>query len=320
MALLSNWLIILINGLFLSFVSSSVSSQDGCYFNRLTKLQVSNWYCEGLFALKSFIFQPEMSRSALVSTSTDRMLSSKYLRVTLKSLTPIKRFVMKAVSESEPDMAGLGTWYLPFQDNTLSPTSRYLNCSDSSHNTVINSPDIQAASQTVLYFQWMPDWNYEGYVRFRSIVVTGNNLDWEEATPIEVKIIKKEKSSSPTQRPNESSTSEDSLRENTTLIQSETEDPSVIYVDTTRWSHSHSHPHTHRDSDIGGGSSTLMGQEKTSSGIMSRVTESYERLEAEHGGWRKSRNGAETFLPNLKVNFFPLYLFSMQLTSIISCQ
>ena len=91
MALLSNWLSILINGLSLSLVSSSVSSQDGCYFNRLIKLQVGDWYCEGLFALKSCIFQPKMSRSALVSTSMDRMLASQYLRVTLKSLTPIKK-------------------------------------------------------------------------------------------------------------------------------------------------------------------------------------------------------------------------------------
>ena len=105
MALLSNWLSILINGLSLSLVSSSVSSsvssQDGCYFNRLIKLQVGDWYCEGLFALKSCIFQPKMSRSALVSTSTDRMLASQYLRVTLKSLTPIKKKKKEKIEEKK---------------------------------------------------------------------------------------------------------------------------------------------------------------------------------------------------------------------------
>ena len=101
MALLSNWLSILINGLSLSLVSSSVSSQDGCYFNRLIKLQVGDWYCEGLFALKSCIFQPKMSTSALVSTSMDRMLASQYLRVTLKSLTPIKKKKKEKIEEKK---------------------------------------------------------------------------------------------------------------------------------------------------------------------------------------------------------------------------
>ena len=227
-----------------------------------------------------------MSSSALISTSTDHMLDSQYLRVTLKSLTPINRFVMKAVIPTDLDMAGLGSWYLPFQDNkintALSPTSRYLNCSDTSHNTVTNSPDILADSHTVIYFQWMPEQDYESYVRFRALVVTGNNVDWEEATPIEVKI------SSPTWRPKETTTS-----------RPEKEDP-TIEVDTTRWSHNHNH------SD--GESSTLMNHEEISSVILPRATESYEMLEAEHGGWSKSKNGADHFQPKLlKVYFFPIF-------------
>ena len=237
-----------------------------------------------------------MSRSALVSTSTDRMLDSQYLRVTLKSLTPINRFIMKAVNQTDLDMAGLGTWYLPFQDNNintnLSPTSRYLNCSDSLHNTVTNSPDIVPDSHTVIYFQWMPEQDYEGYVRFRSLIQTGNNVDWEEATPIEVKIIKNEISS-----PIESSTSGESLRENTTS-RPEKEVP-LIDVDTTRWSHDHHHD------DIGGESSTLTNQEQE----ISRVTESYERLEAEHGGWRKPKSGAQHSQPKFKVHFVPLFIY-----------
>ena len=234
--------------------------------------------------------QPEMSSSALISTSTDSMMDSQYLRVTLKSLTPIRRFVMKAVNQTHLDMAGLGTWYLPFQDNNintgLSPTSRYLNCSDSLHNTVTNSPDIPADTETVIYFQWMPEQNYRGYVRFRALVVTGNNVDWEEATSIEVRI-----SSSPTRRPNHS------VGDRTTS-QPETEDP-TIDVDTTRWSHNHNH--------IGGETSTLTSNEEISSVVLPRVTESYEMLEAEHGGWRKSKNGEENVHAKLKL-FFPLYL------------
>ena len=243
-----------------------------------------------------------MSRSALVSTSTDRMLDSQYLRVTLKSLTPINRFVMKAVNQTDLDMAGLGTWYLPFQDNNIntnrSPTSRYLNCSDSIHNTVTNSPDILPGRHTVIYFQWMPEQDYEGYVRFRALLQTGNNVDWEEATPIEVKIIKNEISS-----PIESSMSGESSRENTTS-RPEKEVP-VIDVDTTRWSHHH-----HND-DIGGESSTFINQEQEeiSSVILPRVTESYERLEAEHGGWRKPKSGAQHSQPKFKVHFVPLFTY-----------
>ena len=46
------------------------------------------------------------SSPALVSTSSDRMLSSQYLRVTLKSVLPINRFMLKAVEESDRDMDG----------------------------------------------------------------------------------------------------------------------------------------------------------------------------------------------------------------------
>ena len=46
------------------------------------------------------------SSPALVSTSSDRMLSSQYLRVTLKSVLPINRFLLKAVEESDRDMDG----------------------------------------------------------------------------------------------------------------------------------------------------------------------------------------------------------------------
>ena len=239
-----------------------------------------------------------MTSSALVSTSTDRMFDSQYLRVTLKSLAPINRFVMKAVSRTDLDSAGLGTWYLPFQDENLStnlsPTSRYLNCSDSSHNSVANSPDIVPGTQTVIYFQWMPEQHYEGYVRFRAVVQTGNNVDWEEATPIEVKIMKKEISSPATRRPNQGSTSDESSRENTT---------SVIDVDTTRWSHNHD------NNKIGGESSTLTNNDEISSVILPRVTESYERLEAEHGGWRETKNRAQHSQPTFKLYFLPLFTY-----------
>ena len=42
-----------------------------------------------------------MSRSALVSTSTDHMLASQYLRVTLKSLTPIKKKKKEKIEEKK---------------------------------------------------------------------------------------------------------------------------------------------------------------------------------------------------------------------------
>ena len=132
----------------------------------------------------------------------------------------------------------------------------------------------------------MPEQDYEGYVRFRALVVTGNNVDWEEATPIEVKI------SSPTRRPKETTTS-----------RPEKEDP-TIEVDTTRWSHNHNHNHNDSAEDF----STLVSNEETlSSAVKARVTESYEMLEAEHGGWRKSKNGADHFHPKLKVYFFPIF-------------
>ena len=58
------------------------------------------------------IFQLTNSSPALVSTSSDRMLSSQYLRVTLKSVLPINRFMLKAVEESDRDMDG-ETLYIP---------------------------------------------------------------------------------------------------------------------------------------------------------------------------------------------------------------
>ena len=90
--------------------------------------------------------------------------------------------------------------------------------------------------------------------------------------------MKKEISSPATRRPNQGSTSDESSRENTT---------SVIDVDTTRWSHNHDY------NENGGESSTLTNNDEISSVILPRVTESYERLEAEQGGWDQARNGAE---------------------------
>ena len=43
---------------------------------------------------------------ALLSTSSDRMYDSQYLRVTLKSLLPINRFLIKAVNKTHQDMKG----------------------------------------------------------------------------------------------------------------------------------------------------------------------------------------------------------------------
>ena len=74
---------------------------------------------------------------ALLSTSSDRMYSHQYLRVTLKSILPINRFILRAVAEDE-EHVGVGTWFLPFGD-TQSPNSRYLNCSGGVHNGVTNS-------------------------------------------------------------------------------------------------------------------------------------------------------------------------------------
>ena len=47
------------------------------------------------------------SLPALLSTSGDSMLSSQYLRVTLKSFLPISKFIIKAVKGSDGDLKGI---------------------------------------------------------------------------------------------------------------------------------------------------------------------------------------------------------------------
>lgn len=107
----------------------------------------------------------------------------------------------------------------------------------------------------------MPDQAFEGHVKFRALVQRANRQSWEEATPIEVNISRNQTSSS-------------TRRTEDTSVRSE------VDSGTTRWSHGGEvHPATEtaqifRDS-------------------LSNVTESYGRLEAEHGGWDQARNGAE---------------------------
>ena len=51
--------------------------------------------------------QPEKERvPALLSTSNDRMYDSQYLRVTLKSITDINMFLIKAVNRTHQDREG----------------------------------------------------------------------------------------------------------------------------------------------------------------------------------------------------------------------
>ena len=47
------------------------------------------------------------SLPALLSTSGDSMISSQYLRVTLKSFLPISKFIIKAVSADDDDLKGV---------------------------------------------------------------------------------------------------------------------------------------------------------------------------------------------------------------------
>ena len=47
------------------------------------------------------------SLPALLSTSGDSMLSSQYLRVTLKSFLPISKFIIKAVRGGDGDLKGI---------------------------------------------------------------------------------------------------------------------------------------------------------------------------------------------------------------------
>ena len=123
------------------------------------------------------------SSPALLSTSSDRMYSHQYLRVTLKSILPINRFILRAVTDNDT-AGGLGTWFLPFGD-TQSPNSRYLNCSGGVHNAVTNSDAISGVDY-VIFFQWMPDKGFEGDVVFTGLVMRAYRDFWETVTGIKV--------------------------------------------------------------------------------------------------------------------------------------
>ena len=107
----------------------------------------------------------------------------------------------------------------------------------------------------------MPDQAFEGHVKFRALVQRANRQSWEEATSIEVNI-------------NRNQTSSSTRRTEDTSVRSE------VDSETTRWSHGGEvHPATE---------TAQIFRES-----LSNVTESYERLEAEQGGWDQARNGAE---------------------------
>lgn len=63
------------------------------------------WNLENIFDANSQYDNDSVP--ALLSTSGDSMISSQYLRVTLKSFLPISKFIIKAVSADDDELKGV---------------------------------------------------------------------------------------------------------------------------------------------------------------------------------------------------------------------
>lgn len=138
----------------------------------------------------------------------------------------------------------------------------------------------------------MPEPGYEGSVKFRALVQRGARQVWEEATPIEVNIVQKGTSSS-TQGPNNNIIITKTVRPLTAPTKQEDHD-------TTRWSSSEDRINSTTDRNT-------EDKENIFRESLTNVTKSYERLEAEHGGWDQARNGVEN-VPRWKLFFIVIYL------------
>ena len=286
------------------FVTGLINSEDRCDFSllkRVTKVRLIDVGEESL-NLKCIIDQfsnLSSSSPALLSTSSDRMFSHQYLRVTLKSVLPINRFIIKAVRSGEHDDSGaLGTWYLPFTADTGQTShSRYLNCSGSVNNAVTNSDSISQGSDYVIFFQWSPDDEYDGEVVFTSLVMRGYRDFWENVTGIKViqfsqyltslfninQMLKVNVINNNKILQNISTSMISSI---TSLVNSSSTIKYLTDEETTRWS--------------------LYSSEESSTEESKDSLEPYQRLEAEQGGWERPRN-CDSIL-KLEIFFMPILL------------
>ena len=113
-------LILISSSIFLHFtmanaILNSSQNDERCDLQNLVKLVK---VLAGCFTYFENIFDPNSqydndSVPALLSTSGDSMISSQYLRVTLKSFLPISKFIIKAVSFRDDDLKGIYIYILP---------------------------------------------------------------------------------------------------------------------------------------------------------------------------------------------------------------
>ena len=153
-----------------------------------------------------FKLQIAQDTAAILTVRQDKLFSNQYLRVTLKSVYAITGFIVKAVDHKNEDNKGniyircyqykkllsaLGTWYLPYlAPTTTISSSSYRNCSGH-HNALTHSGLLQDIY--VVFFQWMPDVNYDGRVVFRGLVRRGDSGEWEDVKHAQVEVEAAEK-------------------------------------------------------------------------------------------------------------------------------
>ena len=99
---------------------------------------------------------------------------SWYFRVTIRSRTAFKGFLMRAESATE---SHLGSWYIPYlADTSYLSESQYLHCHDILQSAVTHSG--RTNNIWVVSFQWRPPQHFSGPVRFRSVSLVLGLASW----------------------------------------------------------------------------------------------------------------------------------------------
>ena len=232
---------------------------------------------------------------------------------------------------------GLGEWYLPYLDPAThhSPSS-YLNCSGY-HTAVSHSQDIQ--DTYLVFFQWMPDKGWKGRVVFRGMVIRGDKEEWENIKEVVIEVVSSLKISDgkikqSTKREETTRTyfpiTQDDLPDGYSIEDVEMEEETILPEEndnnkansdnlTTQMS-PYFVPHSGKIvenisvpmSDIF--LYTISGYHNISDILLQNISnydnitdlgaESYQRLEAEYGGWGEGGVGSLQFSSPLYLLFF----------------
>merc|ERR1719369_2666290 len=106
----------------------------------------------------------------------------EYLRVTLRSEHPFKGFLIKAVdildsrNKSFGSFSAIGSWYIPYIEDSNKSDSKYLHCNGSLQSAVTHSGFT--INMHVVSLQWKPPENYGGIVTILATIVRDYTTHW----------------------------------------------------------------------------------------------------------------------------------------------